>query len=80
MEFANCTFLNNFASSAGGIIMSGAGLESRNSTKFVIRHLIFMQAIKKFYNNTTAVMTPPYLRFLSPIHLSVVNSTFNQIT
>ena len=79
-EFANCTFLNNFASPAGGIIMSSAGWEGRNSTKFVIRHSIFMQAIKKFYNNTKAVMTPPFLRFLGPIHLSVVNSTFNQIT
>ena len=79
-ELANCTFLNNFASPGGGIIMSGTGWEGRNSTKFVIRHSIFMQALKKFYNNTKAVLTPSFLRFFGPIQLTVVNSTFNQIT
>ena len=79
-ELANCTFLNNFGSPGGGIIMSGTGWEGRNSTKFVIRHSIFMQALKKFYNNTKAVLTPSFLRFFGPIELTVVNSTFNQIT
>ena len=79
-KVANCTFLNNFASPSGSIIMSGVGCEGRNSTKFVIRHSVFTQTIKKIYNNTKAIMTPSFLRFFGPITLNVINSTFNQTT
>ena len=77
-EFANCTFLNNFAISLGGIIMSGVGRYGRNSNKFVVRHSVFTQTITKFYNNTNAIMTTSFLKFFGPIKLTIVNSRFNQ--
>ena len=78
-EVVNCTFLNNFAFSTGGIIMlSGVGGNGRNSSKFVIRHSVFTQTITKFYDNV--IMTTSFLRFFGPITLTVVNSTFNQTT
>ena len=77
-EFANCTFLNNFALSSGGIIMDIVTSDCRNSTKFVIRHSTFTQTITKFYRNTNRIMASSFLTFFGPITLTVVNSTFNQ--
>ena len=79
-EIANCTFLNNFAFSLGGIIMGDVSCGGRNSTRFVIRHSVFTQTITKFDNNTKTILTSSFVRFFGPITLTVVNSTFNQTT
>ena len=81
-EFSNCTFLNNYAFSAGGIIMDGVGSNGIKVTKFVIRHSLFAQTITKTYNynNIEQIMTATFLKSFCPIKLTVINSTFNQAT
>ena len=82
VEFSNCTFLNNYAFSTGGIIMHGVGSNGLNVTKFVIRHSVFAQKITKIYFQwgIKRILTATFLKSFCPIRLTVINSTFNQAT
>ena len=77
LVFRNCTFLNNFAISEGGLIVNTI------SSSFHLRifHSVFRQEIPKIvFNSTQKFMATSFLRLFSPVELKIVNTTFDQRT
>ena len=79
--FENCTFLNNFSSLQGGVIISGIGSSGRGTTNLAVYHSVFRQTIKKIViNNTKEFIPTSFLRLFSSGTLTVGNTTFSQNT
>ena len=75
--FTNCTFLNNFALSQGGLIFNGIS----SSFHLSIFNSVFRQTISKIISNSTKkFMATSFLRLFSPAVLITVNTTFDQRT
>ena len=73
--FTNCTFLNNFALSQGGLIFNGIS----SSFYIAIFNSVFRQTIPKIiFNSTKKFMATSFLRLLSTTVLYIVNTTFDQ--
>ena len=73
----NCTFLNNFAHSQGGLLLNGIP----SSLHLFIFHSVFRQTIPKIVSHSKKkFMATAFLWLLSPAELNIVNTTFDQRT
>ena len=76
--FTNCTFLNNFAHSQGGLLFYSS---IPGSLHLFIFHSVFRQTIPKIVSHSKKkFMATSFFRLLSPAELIIANTTFDQRT
>ena len=74
----NCTFLNNFAHSKGGLLLASS---IPSSLHLSICHSVFRQTIPQIVShNKKKFMATSFLWLLSPAELIIKNTTFDQRT
>ena len=76
MVYTNCTFLNNFALSTGGLLACDNDCGSVNLSLF---HSVFRQTIPKIViSKSKTFVATSFLRLFSPGKLIIANTTFDQ--